>query len=261
MKILLCLSAVYGLAAPKAAAQPQADSVVYHRYKGLFTPKAAAHPVAPTDTSQFSCRIRTSKTVYSQGEAIDFTVAIRNNTATPQTLIKAVPGSESYCFPTAKVEVDRLRAQGKKEPSKERIEQRRSCIVFSRKVDAANFVVVQPGQLLDPWVGTHISHWATKPPVDTTHDGTKYFFYIPNWTRKTASETTHYLTEYYSPLPSGEYEVCLTYSTVPTAYQQFELYNDAASEAGRKSLQALIAQVPAITLRSNTIRFTVTRKK
>jgi hypothetical protein len=96
---------------------------------------------------------------------------------------------------------------------------------------AGDFVEVPPGQTMDPCAASRYND-------------------MSEWFR-------------YQNLQPGEYEVVFTYSTVPTAKYKWQTGADEQGPPPEtpewKRLQALVDQVPIVTLRSHPVHLTVVR--
>lgn len=201
MKLLLCLSILCWLSSHEARAQA----------------------AGPTDTSQFTCRLRPTKPVYNHKEPVAFTIEVRNKTAKPQLLVRSVWGSDAgWCFPTVAFEVYRVR-----NGPPQKIERLRNGLID--QLEVKDFVLLRPGEALDP---------CTRPG----DDGPGFF------------------AELYDYLPPGYYEVYFTYSTLLTQVQQRNLFSPSASDVHKETIEALIESVPKLLLHSNTVRLTITRQ-
>lgn len=184
--------------------------------------EVTAQTVSPVDSSQFRCTIRPTKKRYKPNEDVQFVVEVRNGAATPQTLVRPVPGSESgLFFPAARFEVYRVRALLPK--SKVKFQPG----AFTRPLASDDFVAVAPGQSLNLF-------------AELQTPGARVLF----------SEAG------YDNLPAGKYEVRFTYSLVPTASQRQRL---AGASPAQKRLEELLAQVPPVELRSNVVLLTVSK--
>ena len=184
--------------------------------------EASAQNAGLTDSSQFRCTIRPSKNRYGAGEEVQFVVEVRNRATTPQILVKPVAGSESgVIFPAARFEVYRVRGLL---PKKKVLPQ---PAAFTRPLAPDDFVPVAPGQSLNLF-------------AEPERPGAKVLF----------SEAG------YDDLPAGTYEVRFAYSLVPTEPQRQRI-TAAGTSPNQKTLAELLAQVPAVELRSNAVQLTI----
>ena len=188
-----------------------------------------AQTVAPTDTARFSCFIQPASNVYMPTTEITFKVSVRNNTSQPQLLAVAVDGSaDSMRCPAVAFTVYRLGRHASQKLVKPDLRIR--CGNTDGMVEG-DFVRLLPGAAFDP---CEKSRYAS----------------MSRWFS-------------YTNLKPGEYEVFFTYSTQPVGnigwHGAGDLSDEPPATERQRKVHALIARVPTIQLKSNTVRMSIRR--